>query len=108
MVTFLDDEARDQFHKANTTLQVICSLAESALFKYGMQLQVIEVEGRNLARLDIPDFEEGDFEHIKHTVIELNKQFRRVDGEPTISVIDLSLGILSFYVTQPQDFLTLM
>lgn len=106
-MTYLDEEARHDFHKCNTLLQVIVSMAETALARQHLQLEVIECEGPQIARIGIREFEPGDLEFVKGEVHSLNKQFRRKDDVPTIAMIDLDHGILSFYVTEPHDLLTL-
>lgn len=108
---FVDDDARDDYHKSPALLQVVCSLFESELAKQTYQVEVLDSQhdrDQALAMLCICPIndENAPIEEsmLNEVLRSLNSQFRRIDGIPTIKVESEDLNIIHVRVTASRDF----
>lgn len=102
---FIDDEARDLYHKRPALLQVVCQMLESHFVNNGKQLEIIDTNGDGKAQVamlhckqEIPESE------LQELVDKLNQSFKRTDGKMTCVVEDFDNALLTVFVDSSGNF----
>lgn len=108
---FIDDEARDSFHKASTLLQVVCQIFESELSKNYLLCELIEAastdEGHKAMFVICPadDADKAvEAAVVDDVLLMLNRRFRRSDNTLTVTVESEDYNIVYVRVTTAADF----
>lgn len=101
---FIDEETRDDFHKAETLVQVVCQMLENEVFNFNSQIRVIGVaEGDALVQVT-----SGPTDILVPICSAVNQRFKRLDGSPVCSIKDLRLRYILVHVTHPSELAELL
>lgn len=111
---FTDEEARHEYHKAPTLLQVVCQVLEGRLAEASFQIEIMEAraDGEFWAALIIcghpsTRVQTDCVEVIPEAVKFTNSQFKRSDGIETITLENIEAGIITVRVSDPHGFVLL-
>lgn len=89
---FEDEDARTNYHKCSSLLQMIVQVLESLAFQYHHQTYLIAVLNDTQVLVGCPNMKSS---YMKAIVDKINQQFKRVDEHPTCIVQDSQLGAFS-------------
>jgi len=97
---FTDECSRDDFHKIEALVQVVCAIFERFCLIHGYEPELIESNGE-YTYLGVPDISDAAADDVCEQV---NHQFPRVDTSKTCTLREPDYRVFELFVTSAKDF----